>query len=102
MSRCGNVYYHVMLVCFLAVDVKSGKGMIESEGFMNALSTQAAKMKGKKAKRQGKGSKPSRTSSTSSSGPDAKQAKEEGTELMEGVCVCMCVSVCKELWGCTA
>ena len=81
-------------VCVSAVDVKSGKVLVESEGFMNALSTLAAKKKEKKVKKnQGRSSKVSRTNSTSSL-PDTKQATsskdEEGSELTEGVCTyCM-------------
>ena len=66
---------------------------MESEGFMNALSTQVAKMKEKKIKKVSKISKLTRTNSSSESVLDAKAEQTtattegpEGTaESMEGV-----------------
>ena len=64
---------------------------MESEGFMNALSTQAAKMKEKKIKKASKIAKLSRNNSTGDSAPDPKQDlpttegnEAESTEDMEG------------------
>jgi hypothetical protein len=71
---------------------KAGKVFVESEGFMNALSTQAAKLKEKKIKKVPKINKLSRTNSTSEPAeqkqdPPPTSADEEvgaNTEIMEG------------------
>jgi len=73
---------------FLIEDVKPAAKMVESLGFMNALSTQAAKMKEKKVKKvSGKGTK-ARTNSTGSGPVESKHNSgtkdEKGAEPMEG------------------
>ena len=63
-------------------EAKPGKVFVESEGFMNALSTQAAKMKEKKIKKVPKISKLTRTNSSSDIVSEAKpeQATPTTTE----------------------
>lgn len=78
-----------VITLLLLAEAKSGKGIIESEGFMNALSTQAAKMKEKKIKRVPKIPKHSRNNSGSDPITEVKQdmPTEEGNEAnMEGEC----------------
>ena len=72
-------------------ELKPPKVLVESEGFMNALSTQAAKMKEKKVKKPpGKVPKPGRTNSTSGIASETKPAatkEEDTTEPAEGTAI---------------
>lgn len=59
---------------------KTGKGLKESEGFMNALSTQAAKMKDRsKVKKVKSSSKGNGRSNSTSEPPSAEQKQEQAT-----------------------
>lgn len=75
----------------LLADTKTSKVFVESEGFMNALSTQAAKMKEKKVKKVSKVPKLARTNSSSEEvkqdvATPPVQTGEPSTESMEGEC----------------